>query len=78
MTPIEDTIPYMINKNCDVVIGTKDKLFPDTSKIESLTNITLKKICNAGHSLEISDSYEKSIEILMEVSKICDDFLHRA
>ena len=75
LTPLEATLPYLAKQGCAIVMGTKDRLFPDISRIESLSDVQLYKFGGANHSLEIDDSYEKSLEILAAVSKIYDTFL---
>lgn len=77
LTPTINTIPYIENSKCTVVVGTKDKFFPKEyiEKVSNLSSVNLKTINNATHSLEIGDNYIKSLEILGAVAKLCESFV---
>lgn len=77
LTPTISTIPYIMNSKCTVVVGTKDKVFPKEciEKVSNLPSVNLKVINDATHSLEIDDNYIKSLEILVDVAKLCESFV---
>ena len=74
LTPLEETIPYISEKDCTVILGNRDKLFPDITKIRNLPDVRLHVFENAVHSLEIWDDYERSLEILRKVAAIYHAF----
>lgn len=77
LTPTMNAISYITNSKCTVVIGTKDKVFPKEyiEKVSNLPSVNLKVINDATHSLEIEDNYIKSLEILVDVAKLCESFV---
>lgn len=79
LTPTVETIQYIINSKCTVVVGTNDKFFPKEyiDKISKCPFVNLNIISGAAHSLEIADNYIKSLEILSYVTKLCESFVSR-
>ena len=77
MTPVVYAIPHIINSECTVIAGTKDKLFPREyiDKISASPSVHLNILNNAAHSLEIEDDCMESLKILSVVTKICADFV---
>ncbi|MGG7162362.1 alpha/beta hydrolase [Clostridium ihumii] len=77
LTPIIDTMQYMKNCKCDVIVGTNDKFFNKQyiNEIEKYDLVNLYIIEDATHSLEIDNSYIKSLEILEYVTKLCAKFV---
>lgn len=77
-TPISQNIQDILKRKCIVFCGTKDKLFTtdDINMIMNNDNIKLVKIENAIHSLEIDDSYEKSIDILRRITEQCVEYIN--
>ncbi len=77
LTPIEKTVPYMINTNCISVTGSNDKAFP-ISCLDFVINKTKSEIIvidDANHSLETDTSTSVNLEILKRIVKICEDFV---
>lgn len=71
LTPLEETLPYMTNKNQIIIIiaGTKDKYISSEKLKEHCEkeSINLHLIEGVGHRLEIFGDMNKNIEILKEV-----------
>lgn len=78
LTPLTDTVPYLLQTHCTVVLGDRDNLFPDIAPISGQANISLHVFEGAGHSLEAKVDYKRSLEMLGEVADICRDFLNEA
>lgn len=79
LTPTINTIPYIENLKCTVVVGTNDKFFPMEyiEKVKNLPFVDLNIIRNATHSLEIEDNYVESLEILGAVTRMCENFVNQ-
>ena len=77
LTPIPSTIPYIVDSKCAVVVGSKDKFFSkeEIDKVKKYPQVELRIIEGAAHSLEIDEDYMKSLEILIIVTKLCEDFI---
>ena len=79
LTPLVDTIPYMVNTNCIAVTGSKDDSFPDSSVdfVRNKSNNEIIIINNADHSLEteIGTGTAVNLEILQQIVKLCEDFV---
>ena len=75
LAPLEDTLAYLSKESCAVVMGDKDKHFPDVGKLSELPGVRLHVFRDAGHSLEIRDDYKRSLEMLGEVAEICERFI---
>ena len=78
-TPVTDNVDDIAVRNCKVFIGTKDKWISkeSISRIQNLPHIELNMIENAVHSLEIDNDYKASIQILCNVTDLCDDYIRR-
>lgn len=60
-------------------MGSKDKFFSkeEIDKIKKYPQVELKIVEGAAHSLEIDEDYMKSLEILINVTKLYEDFVCR-
>lgn len=76
-TPISLNIQHILKRKCIVFSGIKDKLLTneDRNILLNHENTNLIEIENAGHSLEIDDSYLQSIEILIMITNQCVDYI---
>ncbi len=77
LTPIEKTVPYLSNKDCIAVTGSKDKSFP-ISCLDFVRNNTKSEIIiidEANHNLETEISASVNLEILQQIVKICENFV---
>jgi predicted alpha/beta-hydrolase family hydrolase len=77
LTPLEYTIPHILGMESTVVVGTCDKFFTKEhiDMIKGHENVTLHVIEEATHSLEIRDSFEKSLEVLHWICNLCVQFV---
>lgn len=79
LTPISHTLPHIINSNCTVVVGTRDKFFTQENidTISLYPSVGLHLVENAGHSLELNNDYVKSLDILREIADLCAGFVRK-
>lgn len=68
LTPIERTVPHLLESKGIVFIGTKDKLFPNEQikQIQPNPNLEIHFIQDADHGLE-RDEWKETIQILDQV-----------
>ncbi|AAK78013.1 hypothetical protein BJV85_000135 [Clostridium acetobutylicum] len=76
LTPIEETLKYIVDRKCIVVSGTKDEFFKSEciNKIRENKNVKLMLFEGANHSLEIKDDIIRSLRILDNVAQLYLDF----
>jgi hypothetical protein len=77
LSPLEYTIPHILAMESTVVVGTRDKFFAreHIDMIKGHENVDIHVIKGATHSLEIRDSFEKSLEVLRSVCKLYVQFV---
>ena len=77
LTPLEETIPYMISTKCIGVTGSQDKAFPSSSIgfVKNNSNTEIIIIDDVGHSLETEKSTTTNLEILQHIVKLYEDFV---
>jgi hypothetical protein len=78
-TPLSNNIESIKKLNALVITGTNDKwcCTNDSDALIALPNIELLRVKNAAHSLEIDDDYERSIEILQEITDRCSCYIRK-
>ena len=76
LTPTPSTVQHIIKTDSYVIVGTKDKIFPEENIqfVKTYKNVKLTLIDNAQHSLEIDGNIEKSIEGLGKVAGVFKEF----
>nr|WP_257674865.1 alpha/beta hydrolase [Clostridium felsineum] len=76
LTPIEQTLKYIIDRKCTVVVGTKDEFFEGNyiNTIKEHKSVSLMLFEGANHSLEIKNDVIKNLRILENVVKLYVDF----
>ncbi len=79
LTPLDKTIPYLMNTNCIAVTGSADKAFPDASRNSLLSKSDHKIVIidGADHRLETDISTAKNLEILQQIVSICEQFVSK-
>lgn len=78
LTPLPQTIPYMTHPDDIAISGTSDPMMPlEGLKQLKQSGIHVRIVEGADHSLQISKNTDKSVEILVDVLKLYDDFLKR-
>lgn len=77
LTPTTQTIPYITESKCVVVVGTNDKLFSkeNMDTISTYPSVDLHIIDDAVHSLEIDDDYKESLKILSDITNLYVSFV---
>lgn len=76
-TPVDANINNIVENECIVFTGTKDKWLTQDSRNElsNHENIELVQVENVVHSLEIDDNYNQSIRILEYITDKCSEFI---
>ncbi|MDT3428703.1 hypothetical protein J2Z22_004296 [Paenibacillus forsythiae] len=79
LTPLREAVPYIKRSGGIVIYGGSDPLFSeeDTAGLGGLTNVSLYKIDEANHSLEVG-SVNESLAVLIVVNNLVHEFFRRA
>ncbi|NGM84324.1 alpha/beta hydrolase [Paenibacillus sp. 7124] len=79
LTPLPETIPYIKRTGGTVIYGGGDPLFSeeDTAGIRGLTDVSLYRIDEANHSLEVG-SVNESLAVLIVVNNLVHEFFRGA
>ncbi|PJI08335.1 MULTISPECIES: hypothetical protein [Clostridium] len=77
LTPIDETLKYIIDRECTVISGTSDEFLKRecVDEIKKNSNVNLMLFEKANHSLEIKDNIIRSLKILERVVEEYIDFL---
>lgn len=77
LTPVERTLPYMLQAKSVAVMGTADDSFPQTciDAVKADAACELVFIADADHSLETPQGSSHNLSILQRVAGLCGTFL---
>ncbi len=75
LTPIKSTIPFINNSKGIALWGTADKIIneEDVKQIEESPRVTLHKVAEANHALEV-ENLDQSLNIMKTIIEISDQF----
>lgn len=76
LTPIDETLKYIIDRECTVISGTSDEFLKRecVEEIKKNSNVNLMLFEKANHSLEIKDNIVRSLKILERIVEEYIDF----
>lgn len=79
LTPLPESLPYIMKSDCMAVVGTKDKYMTGDfiSALKKCPSVELKIIDGVGHSLENNDCCKESISLLQQVTGLCEGYIKK-